>query len=478
MIRLICVVAAFIRYGSEWLEVKAVTIWNDVSGRAEPGAESFQHSGKIMTGPDSEKGLADSTATRVSASAFGLGAGCIEIPVSLRGLPIEQLPVSARLSGVLERSKIRVLGDLHGRSFDELARQRNCGIKTLRELGAALCLARYSGEAVLAQVAASAAASCTFMIPESVGNLEFADLPSSTRLETMVRKFGMRSLSDLQGRNAIELLRCSNVGVGTIVEIQRLLARASNGEFNGAPVEPSAAPAALLTLVEAGLALLETRDRDLLLDRIGARGTGAATLEQLARDYHLTRERVRQITQETVSKLRKTWGPRIPYLLEVVKARCLSKLCPLSPDLLEHWIKGFEARLQLESATHVRLIGALDREFPCWPAGRATVVVADDSLDNFIQSLLAGASAVHFSDAFRAVIAQDNLRGLSFSDFLRRLARMRDVVSLFDQPEDPALRLCRPNDVGNLSLLGSLPARDRSPSRPERRLDSEVRPAA
>ena len=443
--------------------MRAATIWEEFdTGRARPGPGVSRD---------------DPSTSCVSALAFGLEAGSIDIPVPLRGLPVEQLPVSARLSGVLDRAKVRVLGDLHGRSFDEFARQRNCGIKTLRELSAALRLAQHSGAAVLSQVAASAAASCTFVIPESLRDLKFADLPSSTRLEALVRRRGMQELGELHGCSAMELLRCSNIGVGTI---QRLIGRASSGEFKSIAIEPSAAPVALLSLIEAGLSSLANRDRELLLDRIGARGTGPMTLEQLGHDYRLTKERARQIIEENLRKLKRIWGPRIPHLLEIVKAHCLSILSPLSAELLEYWIREFDAPLHWGMATHVRLIGALDRQFPCWPARRAGPINESDSCDDLMRSLLAGDAGVRLSDTYRVVIAQEEFRALTFDAFLQMLARMPEVALRFDQPEAPVLHLLRPNDpgMGRMSPLGSLPAYDRVKSRPERKQERAIRPAA
>ena len=58
----------------------------------------------------------------------------IEIPVGVRGQPLHACQMSPRLAGVLHRSRIRVLGDLHGRKVGDFAWQRNCGFNTLHEL--------------------------------------------------------------------------------------------------------------------------------------------------------------------------------------------------------------------------------------------------------------------------------------------------------------------------------------------------------
>jgi hypothetical protein len=58
----------------------------------------------------------------------------IEIPVGLRNQPLDAWQTSARLSTVLERFGIHVLGDLHGRKVVDFAWEKNCGPKTLYEL--------------------------------------------------------------------------------------------------------------------------------------------------------------------------------------------------------------------------------------------------------------------------------------------------------------------------------------------------------
>ena len=58
----------------------------------------------------------------------------IEIPTSLRDQPLKVWETSARLTAMLDRFGIRVLGDLHGRKVVDFAWEKNCGPKTLYEL--------------------------------------------------------------------------------------------------------------------------------------------------------------------------------------------------------------------------------------------------------------------------------------------------------------------------------------------------------
>jgi hypothetical protein len=61
------------------------------------------------------------------------------------------------------------------------------------------------------------------------------------------------------------------------------------------------------------------------------------TLEQLGQQRGLTRERIRNMLDKVFTVIRKTFGPRIPRLLDLVRRRCFSDVCPLTPKLLKQW---------------------------------------------------------------------------------------------------------------------------------------------
>jgi hypothetical protein len=58
----------------------------------------------------------------------------VVIPQGVRSWPIEQLPFSARLAGVLKKKGCRILGDLHATEVEQLLRTKNCGRRTIQEL--------------------------------------------------------------------------------------------------------------------------------------------------------------------------------------------------------------------------------------------------------------------------------------------------------------------------------------------------------
>jgi hypothetical protein len=224
----------------------------------------------------------------------------IEIPTSLRDQPLDAWETSARLTAVLDRFGIHVLGDLHGRKVIDFAWEKNCGPKTLYELdllarraqfrnGKASCNGHRNGcvhashtpshsfsatnsERAAAKIQEDAA---SFAIPESICHLSFSELPITRRLANVVRSIGARSLGDLHGRSAFEMLQYRACGWSTISEIQQLIERAVSGEFDVAQIEEAAAAAELLSLLEQGLAKLPLRDRQFVLARVGAQtGSG------------------------------------------------------------------------------------------------------------------------------------------------------------------------------------------------------------
>src|SRR5436190_12818314 len=214
----------------------------------------------------------------------------LHIPEDLRGQAIERTAMSARLAGVLHRANIRVLGDLHGCKLDDFAWQRNCGYKTLRELDALVRQARFSVEQTpppRPEAGSLAGNGVSFVVPESISQLQFAELPISSRLTNLLRSIGLRTLEDLNGRSALELLRCKNCGWRTIVEIGQLIERAISGEFDDAQIEESAQPTELLRLIEKGMVKLAPRDKHLLLARIGGEAVPPPTLEELGQQHAL-----------------------------------------------------------------------------------------------------------------------------------------------------------------------------------------------
>jgi hypothetical protein len=373
----------------------------------------------------------------------------IEIPADLRGQAVEGMAMSVRLAGVLRRSNIRVLGDLHGCKLDDFAWQRNCGYKTLHELDALVRQAHSSVEQTREPEAGSLLPGngVSFVVPESISQLRFAELPITNRLANVVQSIGIRTLGDLNGRSASELLRCKNCGWRTVGEVGQLIERAISGEFGEGQIEESARPMEFLRLLEEEMAKLSPRDKHVLLARIGGEGVPPSTLEEIGKQHSLTRARVQQILEKTLHTLKRTRGPRVPRLLEAVKRRCFSNVCPLTPELLEQWMGESHNTFQLSRKAQVRLIGALDEDVPCWPNQHDGVRGIDSSirrLDLDLAKLARNANGcIAVADAYGKLTSQQRYKGLKVGKFLGMLRRIRRTLVEFDDPQRPVIRLSR-----------------------------------
>ena len=429
----------------------------------------------------------------------------IEIPERLHSQPLDAWQTSARLTTLLSRFGIRLLGDLHRRKVVDFAWEKNCGPKTLYELDLLARRARFrngkascnghrrecvhashdfiaaDSEGATAKMQEDAA---SFAIPESICHLAFNELPITTRLANVVRSMGGRSLGDLNGRSAFELLQYRACGWGTISEIQQLIERAVSGEFDVAQIEEAAAAAELLSLLEQALAKLPLRDRQFVLARIGAqtgngRSPGADLLclsyAEIGRRYGLTRARVHKVFANTLDSLRKIWGPRVPRLLEVIKWRCLSAICPLTPQLLEKWVgsrSAFSSRpttrdylngFRLSMEAHVRLIAALDKNIPCRPETNHKLPRIDDPVGRFDLTLAhvvrEAGGQITVAEAYRRLSHPGgrHYRRLTVEKFLQMLRCVECTVVEFEDPEVPIVSL-RPSNGG--ALFGDVPGQN------------------
>jgi hypothetical protein len=417
----------------------------------------------------------------------------IQIPAKLHNQPLDASQTSARLTTLLGRFGIRVLGDLHGRKVIDFAWEKNCGPKTLYELDLLARHARFRngkasgnghrGHCVPALHDFSATDSggasakmqenaASFAIPESICHLALNELPLTTRLANVVRSMGARNLGDLNGRTAFELLQYRACGWGTISEIQQLIERAISGEFDVAQIEEATAAAELLSLLEQGLAKLPLRDRQFVLARIGAQtGSGRSpgadlfclSYAEIGRRYGLTRARVHKVLVNTLDSLRKIWGPRVPRLLEVLKWRCLSAICPLTPQLLEKWVgssAAFSSRpttrhcsnsFRLSMEAYVRLIAALDKNIPCWPETNHKFPRTYDPVGQFDLTLARlvreAGEEITVAEAYRRFSHPGgrHYRRLTVEKFLQMLRCVECTVVEFKDPEVPIVGL-RPSN--------------------------------
>jgi hypothetical protein len=289
----------------------------------------------------------------------------------------------------------------------------------------------------------------TLSIPKSISHLRVAELPASVRLQSMFVGAGVRRLGDLNGRSVQEFLEQKHCGVATIAALQQLLQQAIAGEFDDSAVEQGNPAEALLNLIELAIERLSDRYRHLLLERVGAAGgRRPLTHEQLAQQHGLTNARIGRLLIDAFSALRKTFGPRIPRLLDLVRTRCFSNVCPLTPELLRQWAPEFRSRLHLSTEAHVRIIGELDENTPAWPYGHE---LRKGEPDEDVCKLAAHVATIArqaggyltLPQAYRRLKTQRRHRSLTVPQFLLRLKRARRIRIEFDKPQQPVIRSFR-----------------------------------
>jgi hypothetical protein len=291
-------------------------------------------------------------------------------------------------------------------------------------------------------------------IPRYARDFGLRDLPISARLASALESRGIRRLSDLQGRELAEFQHMANCGKRTLGELANLIERINAGEFQSATGGFSAATVSeLLQMMDEGFRRLPARAREVLLLRLGADSRGIRTLEEIGQKFNLTRERVRQITERSLDQLRKTAGPKMNHLLSQVATRCIRKVCPLTPALLEKWLGGNSGPYELDFATYVRLLGELDSTISAWPSGKESTrpLGQDVEMAQMTEEILrAGEHTMQLGDVFARVSDRSGKRKPSVTDFLRMLKHARGFTVEFNVPERPTVRLRR-LDIGHVA---------------------------
>jgi Sigma-70, region 4 len=377
----------------------------------------------------------------------------IFIPQEARGRAISPFQVSVRLRHVLELKRFCILGDLHGISYAELGKFRNCGKKTVTELrelvriiqrtqpiGHADGISQEFSEPFVALVG-----DC-LTVPASVRDLNFCDLPISVRLGNILEKRKATRFGDLNGVSVNVFRDLRNCGRKTVAEIIRLIERAAAGEFN-AVAEVSWNPVELVCTLDALVADLPDRNQQILVLRLGGKIDEVPTLEEVASKFGLTRERVRQIVDLSIERIRKRGSRRLGSYLEHVERLCCEKVCPLTHALLKQWLEHSPATGCFDLAFYVRLLAELKPTIPAWPAGQDASSGRQGrskTIERGLEAVLReGFQSVPLSEMLPQLRARTNLRNVGTKEFLAALQHSRRFTVEFPKPDAPAVRLAR-----------------------------------
>jgi DNA-directed RNA polymerase subunit alpha len=261
-------------------------------------------------------------------------------------VPLFALNLSVRASNVLKNENICFLGELAVLTEPELLRFQNCGRKTVKEIKE--LLNKYGLRLGMPRFGWSAPEDVLETVEQPDPSKSLQEYDEETRIKLYLRvkelNFSLRAskalsaaniefVGDLIGQTETQFLRMQNCGRTTVDEIKRKLdrlglsldTRLSDWDRNAARIERAAQSAAgarkfaaarnnVVPIPQASYledelqGILETfvgnRNTEVVLKLFGWSGQGRRTLESVAQDFGITRERVRQIASKATRKMR------------------------------------------------------------------------------------------------------------------------------------------------------------------------------
>src|SRR5437899_6544334 len=160
----------------------------------------------------------------------------------------------------------------------------------------------------------------SFSIPVHLRDLPVADLPLSGRLVRVLDRIGVVRLGDVDGLSFRDMQCARNCGPGTVLELAKFIGRAAKEQYD-APKD-SRDPAELARTIDGIIEGLPSRDKDMLLLRLGGSGEEGLTLSETGARYQITRERVRQVVNRCIERIRTGGSPGLQTYLAYVEEVC------------------------------------------------------------------------------------------------------------------------------------------------------------
>lgn len=281
-------------------------------------------------------------------------------------------------------------------------------------------------------------------IPAHVRGWPLGQMPLSVRLSGVLQKMGFRQLGDLHGVYYDQVLCMRNCGQRSIRELQGLVSRVQAGEFDYSKVKGLGLDF-LIDQADDAVAQISTRERNMLLMRLGGGGERPMTLEEIGSKFGLTRERVRQVVDLLYERIYKHGGPAVDSMLRRLADKCLSAICPLTPELFLQWLGNREAKTRHPAAFYVRLFGELYSEIPAWPDGQKPYPNLDSRAKEIIRPVVeilrSHISPLALSDVYHQLKELGQPPNLNPGEFLRALKQCSSLTVEFPAPDRPVVRL-------------------------------------
>jgi len=269
-------------------------------------------------------------------------------------------------------------------------------------------------------------------------------MPLSVRLGGVLQKMGFRNLGDLHGVLYDQVISMRNCGQRSIRELRALIERVQGGEFDFSRVKGLGLDC-LATQADIAIDSIASRERNMLLLRLGGSGQKPMTLEEIGSKYNLTRERVRQVVDLLFDRIYKHGGPAVDTLLARLAEKCLSNVCPLTPELFKQWLGAKAAECRYPMTFYVRLFGELNADIPAWADGQKPYPNLDPRAKEIVRPtvelLRKHISPLPVKDAYAALKSRNTPPNLSPGEFLHALKQCCSLTVEFEVSERPAVRL-------------------------------------
>ncbi|MBZ5671649.1 MAG: hypothetical protein LAO04_18220, partial [Acidobacteriia bacterium] len=254
------------------------------------------------------------------------------LPEGIRHKPLEELHLSTRSYNALKKFGINTFEELFGLSDAQMLRLLWFGRKCLDEVheiidqallpsahGADLQQLRERSQSVHCASAAETSASpegktevtaAGWRIPVPVGGNLAASVDSldlSVRSYKVLETLGIKSVGQLLECPKSKLEKAKNIGRKSLAEVQGNLFDYLSGNRQSIVF----IRVGTKILVEGFLSQLPHKHRGVLADRYGLWDGVAETLHDIGDKYGLTRERIRQIEDKALSRLRRRMGQSV-----------------------------------------------------------------------------------------------------------------------------------------------------------------------
>ena len=372
----------------------------------------------------------------------------IFIPVSERGRSLRTLTVSVRLSNVFGQQELHLLGDLHGKTYREIGRYRNCGRKTLEELRNLVRQIQLGNSQHPIATDRADWNPNIVSVSTTVRSLLLKELPMSKRLENVLLNGGFTTVGDLDGYELRDLWRAQNCGKKTIFELKELLRRAEAGEFTPVPSTSSSDPlTTVIRFVRAGMRGVNERNREIVRQRLFGRNGEPQILEDVGERFGMTRERVRQIVKGAFQKVKSAGGPVLARALEALANEHNGSVVPVTAPLVAERLSTTNESSEWPELFYVHVIDRIAPFIPVWgpdggreALGELEFGEINSALEEWLRSQGAHPTA---KEAFEHLRTKSKFDRLAVAAFFSALRRSRNIIVDFPRADEPRLRLRR-----------------------------------